>query len=344
MTHTSQALRSWAIGALLMSAAVTASAQGWPTRQIRMIVPFPAGGSADVAARLVAQQAALTLGQPIVVENRAGAAGNIGADVVAKAPADGYTLLYGIGSIFSSNPWLYKDMHFDPLKDFVPVTLVNAGGGFVLVASPQAPFNSLREFLDYARQNPGRVNYASYGSGSAPHLVMELLRAQGGLALTHVPYRGASPAMVAVLGREVDVMFDTYINASSYLRAGRLKALAVSTAIRMPQLPAVPAVAEIFPGFEAEGWHGVFVATGTPREVVSKARRSDRPRRPVRRGGPLVARQRHAARRPQARRLRGDDPQRSRALGQGRARPATFHRIDADVARHRDLVQSGRSA
>lgn len=257
-----------AVGSALIAA--SAVAQGFPSRPIRMVVPFPPGGSADVGARLVSQHMAQSLGQPVVVENRAGAAGNLGADSVAKAPADGYTLLYGIGSIFTSNPWLYRDMRFDPMKDFVPLTLINAGGGFVLVVPTASPVGSLRELVAAAQKQPGRFNYASYGSGSAPHLVMEMLKSQSGISITHVPYKGAAPAMTAVLGAEVDAMFDTYISAAPQLRGGKLRAVAVSTATRMPTLPNVPAIAETYPGFEAEGWHGVFAPAGTPRDVVVK--------------------------------------------------------------------------
>lgn len=243
---------------------------GYPTRPIRMIVPFPPGGSADVAARLIGQEAARTLGQPVVVENRAGAAGNVGAEAVARANPDGYTALYGIGSVIGINPWLYKDLRFDPLKDLMPVTLTNAGGGFVLVVPASSPHATLEDFVAHARRRPGQMNYGSYGSGSAVHLVMEMLKSRAGIFLTHIPYRGAAPAMTALLGLQVDAMFDTLINAQAHIRSGKLRALAVSTATRMPQLPAVPAVAQTYAGFEAEGWHGVFLPAGTPREVAQK--------------------------------------------------------------------------
>lgn len=242
----------------------------YPARPIRFIVPFPAGGSADAAARLIGQEAARTLGQPVVVENRAGAAGNVGAEAVARAAPDGYTALYGIGSVITTNPWLYRDLRFDPLKDLMPVTLTNAGGGFVLVVPASSPHATLEDLVTHARLHPGRMNYGSYGSGSAVHLVMEMLKSRAGVFLTHIPYRGASPAMTALLGQQVDAMFDTLINAQAHIRAGKLRALAVSTATRMPQMPSVPTVAQTYAGFEAEGWHGVFLPAGTPREVAQK--------------------------------------------------------------------------
>ena len=240
----------------------------WPARPIRLIVPFPPGGSADVAARLISQEAARLLGQAFVVENRAGAAGNLGAESVARAAPDGYTALYGIGSVVTTNPWLYTDMRFDPLRDLLPVTLTNAGGGFVLVAPSASPWASLQDWIRETRARPGRLNYASYGSGSAVHLVMEMLKDRAGLFLTHIPYRGAAPAMNALLAGQVDVMFDTLINTQPHIRSGRLRPLAVTTARRMSQLPGVPSVAETYSGFQAEGWHGVFLPAGTPREIA----------------------------------------------------------------------------
>lgn len=253
-----------------LPAQAQAPAAAWPARPIRLIVPFPPGGSADVAARMISQEAARTLGQPFVVENRAGAAGNLGAEAVAKAAPDGYTALYGIGSVVTTNPWLYRDLRFDPLRDLLPVTLTNAGGGFVLVAGAAAPWQTLADLVAHVRRHPGALNYASYGSGSAPHLVMEMMKGRGSLFLTHIPYRGAAPALNALLGQQVEVMFDTLVNTLPHIRAGRLRPLAVSTARRMAQLPQVPAVAETFAGFRAEGWHGVFLPAGTPREVAAR--------------------------------------------------------------------------
>lgn len=247
-----------------------APSTGWPARPIRLVVPFPPGGSADVAARVISQEAARTLGQPFVIENRAGAAGNLGAEAVAKSAPDGYTALYGIGSVVTTNPWLYRDLRFDPLRDLLPVTLTNAGGGFVLVVSTAAPWQSFSDLVSHVRRHPGALNYASYGSGSAPHLVMEMMKGRGSLFLTHIPYRGAAPALNALLGQQVDVMFDTLVNTLPHIRSGRLRPLAVSTARRMAQLPQVPAVAESYAGFRAEGWHGVFLPAGVPREIASR--------------------------------------------------------------------------
>ncbi|MFM7531381.1 MAG: Bug family tripartite tricarboxylate transporter substrate binding protein [Rubrivivax sp.] len=189
---------------------------------------------------------------------------------MAKAAPDGYTALYGIGSIVTTNPWLYRDLRFDPLRDLQPVTLTNAGGGFVLVVSATAPWQTFSEFVAHVQRHPGSLNYASYSSGSAPHLVMEMMKGRGRLFLTHIPYRGAAPALNALLGQQVEVMFDTLVNTQPQIRAGRLRPLAVSTVGRMPQLPQIPAVAETWAGFRAEGWLGVFLPAGAPRDAASR--------------------------------------------------------------------------
>lgn len=249
--------------------APVAGAQEYPNRPLRMIVPFPPGGSADTVGRLLAQEAAKGLAQPITIENRPGAGGNVGAEAVAKAPPDGYTILFGIGSVVTINPWLYKDMRFDPARDLVPVALISTGG-YVLIVNPGAPYRSFTDFIAFARRHPGRINYASYGNGSANHLVMEMLKNAGRLFATHIPYRGAAPAMTDVIAGQVDGMFDVPINALPQIQSGKVRPIAVSTAKRMPQLPDVPAVAETFPGFNGIGWQGIFVPAGTPPAIVTR--------------------------------------------------------------------------
>ena len=257
-----------ACAAVLLVAGQQARAQ-YPSKPVRVVIPFPPGGSADVVGRAVMQEAGKSLGQPIVPDNRPGAGGNIAAEMVARAPADGHTLFFGIGSVVTTNPWLYKDLKFDPLKDLVPVSLISIGG-YVLIAHPKAPFNSFPEMIRYARANPGKLTYASYGNGSAVHLAMEMLKSYSGAFILHIPYRGAAPALTDVMAGQVDIMFDVFINSLPQVQAGRVKALATSTLKRWPQFPNTPAVAETIPGFNAEGWQGVFVPAGTPAAVVER--------------------------------------------------------------------------
>ena len=259
--------------ALLASAAFPAAqAQTWPAKPVRVIVNFPPGGAADQLARAVGVPLAEALGQPVVVENRAGANGNIGGEAVAKAPADGYTLLMSSGGMVSVNPHLYPKMAFDPAKDLTPV----AAAARVLVfleVKPSLPVNNVKEFLAYVKANPGKLSFGSPGNGSSPHLAAEMMKAQTNTFAVHVPYRGAAPAMQDLLGGQLDFMFDPGIGLQ-HVKAGKLKLLAVGSSRRSPLFPDVPTLDEAgLKGFDADTWFGFYAPTGTPTEIVSRLNR-----------------------------------------------------------------------
>ncbi|MES3004124.1 MAG: tripartite tricarboxylate transporter substrate binding protein [Pseudomonadota bacterium] len=260
--------RALVLGALTLTCAAAWS-QAYPSRPIRLIVGYPAGGASDVAARIVGQKLSERMGQAVVVENRAGSAGNIGADVVAKAAPDGYTLLLGTISL-SVNPSLYPKMTYDPVKDLSAVSMISSTP-FLLVVNPQTPYKSTRELLDAARKSPGAINYATAGNGSGSHLFTELLDSTASIKLTHVPYKGAAPAMNDVLGNQVGVTFDNIITTLPLVKAGKLRALAVSTKQRSKVAPDIPTLDESgVPGFDATAWFGLFAPTGTPREIITR--------------------------------------------------------------------------
>ena len=258
---------------LLASAAFPAAqAQTWPAKPVRVIVNFPPGGAADQLARAIGVPLAEALGQPVVVENRAGANGNIGGEAVAKAPADGYTLLMSSGGMVSVNPHLYPKMAFDPAKDLTPV----AAAARVLVfleVKPSLPVNNVKEFLAYVKANPGKLSFGSPGNGSSPHLAAEMMKAQTNTFAVHVPYRGAAPAMQDLLGGQLDFMFDPGIGLQ-HVKAGKLKLLAVGSSKRSPLFPDVPTLDEAgMKGFDADTWFGFYAPTGTPAEIVSRLNR-----------------------------------------------------------------------
>lgn len=242
-----------------------ALAEEWPSRPIRIVVPFPPGGPADAVPRAIAQR--MQLGAPCVIENRPGASGTIGTSVVAKAPPDGYTFLSHVSSIVIQ-PHL-GPAPYDVLADLVPVTQTVAGS-YVLVVHPSFPASDLKGFIDVVRRAPGRYTYGSFGSGSGPHLAMELLKAQARLFILHVPFRGAAPALQELIAGRLDMAFDTTFAALPHIRAGKLKAIAVGGAQRVDALPEVPTVAQTFPGFETDGWQGIFAPAGTPAPVVAR--------------------------------------------------------------------------
>jgi tripartite-type tricarboxylate transporter receptor subunit TctC len=255
--------------ALLAAANGGAYAQDFPNRQIRVVVPFPAGGTVDTVARLVGQKASEAAGQPIIVDNRGGAAGNIGADAVAKSPPDGYTILQTVNGL-SLSPSLYKKLPFDVLKDFVPVVQI-AASPLLIVASAKAPINSLKDMIALAKQKPGSLNYGSTGVGIPLHLTMEMLRMAAGIDIVHIPYKGDAPLLTALIAGDVQIACVPFATTLPHLQAGTLRALAVTTAQRVPVLSDVPTVAESgFPGFESSSWQGWFVPAGTPRDVVLK--------------------------------------------------------------------------
>jgi tripartite-type tricarboxylate transporter receptor subunit TctC len=261
--------------ALAASWSLAAQAQGagnYPNQPIRMIVPFAPGGASDFAARLLQPGMSQFLGQQIVVDNRAGAAGNVGMDVAARAAPDGYTVFLGNVGTISINPTLFEgSLTLKPEKDFAPVTLVAETPG-LLIANEKFPPNSVKEFVDYVKKNPGKVNYASPGSGSLNRLEMEVFRKAAGLDMTHIPYKGgAGPATADVMGGHVEVMFVTISSAISFVKAGRLKAYAVTTRERVPSLPDVPTMIESgYPESVSSSWQGLLVPAGTPRPIIDK--------------------------------------------------------------------------
>jgi tripartite-type tricarboxylate transporter receptor subunit TctC len=260
----------WALGALFACIAAVASAQSYPNRTIRLVVPFPAAGTTDILARAAAQKLTEAFGQSVVVDNRPGAAGNIGADLVAKSAADGYTLLMGTVGTHAINPSLYSKMPYDHVKDFVPVVLV-AGVPNVLVVNPALPVNSVADLIKLAKDKPGQINFASSGSGTSIHLSGELFKTMAGVDITHVPYKGSSPALVDLIGGQVQIMFDNLPSALPQIKAGKLRAIAVTSLKRAPVLPDVPTISESgLPGFEASSWFGVLAPAGTPAPIVAR--------------------------------------------------------------------------
>ena len=255
--------------AALFCTACAAAAQAWPTRPIRMVIPLSPGGFADTPGRMLAARLSTALERQVFVENRPGAGGTIGADAVAKAAPDGYNLLL-TGTPHVIAPWLYRNMPYDALKDFAPVALV-ATGPYILVAHPSLGVSSVRELIAVAKAQPGRIDYASSGNGSAQHLVSALFNSMAGIELNHVPYKGSGPAMQDLVSGQVKASFAGIPNALSHLRAGRLRALAVSTARRWPDLPQVPTVAEAgVPGYEATLWLNVAAPLNTPSSVLQR--------------------------------------------------------------------------
>jgi tripartite-type tricarboxylate transporter receptor subunit TctC len=246
-----------------------AAAQGWPSRPVKMVVPFAAGGATDVVARLLAQKLTEQWGQSVVVENRVGAGGNIGGDAVAKAAPDGYTLLMASGAIVIAGPHMYKSLPYDPARDLVAITNV-ATGPQVIAATNSLPVKDLGELIAYAKANPGKLNYGSAGVGTQTHLAAENLAQAAGIELTHVPYKGESAALTDLMGGQIQLVTANLSGAIALVREGRIRALAVTGRERNPQLPDVPAAAETLPGFENSGWFGLLAPTGTPKEVIDK--------------------------------------------------------------------------
>ena len=248
---------------------LTVLAQSWPAKPIRVIVNFPPGGAADQIARAISLPLQEALGQPVIVDNRAGAGGNIGGDALAKSPADGYTLLLTSGGLVSINPAIYPKMSFDPARDITPV----AAAARVLVfleVKPSLPVKNVKEFIAYAKANPGRLTYASPGNGSSPHLAGEMFKDMTQSFSVHVPYRGAAPAMQDLLGGQVDFMFDPGIGLN-HVRAGKLRLLAVGSLTRSPLFPDVPTLSEVgLKGFDADTVFGFYAPTGTPVAVVAR--------------------------------------------------------------------------
>jgi len=255
---------------LLSLAPVPADAQSYPAKPIRIVVPFPAGGPLDVTARAIGQKLSEAWGQPVVIDNRPGAGGNIGADLVAKSAPDGYTILEGALSTHAVNVSLYGKMPYDPLKDFAPITLV-ATTPNVLVVNPGLPVHSVTELVAYAKAHPGALSFGSGSNGSAGHLAGELFKMEAGVDMVHVPYKGAAPALQGLLAGDTQLMFDNLASSTPQLKAGRLTALAVTTARRTALMPELPTLAESgLPGFDITTWWGFLAPAGTPKEIVAK--------------------------------------------------------------------------
>jgi tripartite-type tricarboxylate transporter receptor subunit TctC len=276
----SRSVHSIARRALIASAAVACAAAalpalaqspaGYPSKPITIIVPFAAGGTTDILARLVGQYLGAELGQPVLVDNRVGAGGNIGGQLAARSPADGYTLFMGTVGTHAINQSLYKKMPFDPIKDFAPISRV-ANVPNLLVANPQQPFKNVQELIAYAKANPGKINFGSSGNGSSIHLSGELFKMMTKVDMVHVPYKGSAPAMNDLLGNQIAIMFDNMPSAIQHVRGGKLRPLAVTTAKRSPELPDVPTIAEAgVPGYEATSWFGLLAPAGTPAPVIDK--------------------------------------------------------------------------
>ncbi|HZB36873.1 MAG TPA: tripartite tricarboxylate transporter substrate binding protein [Beijerinckiaceae bacterium] len=259
-----------AAAAALIAAAAPAEAQDkWPERQVNVIVPFTAGGTTDMFARILAQHMQAKFGPPFIVENRAGAAGNVGTTAVARAPKDGYTILVGTVSTHAINPFLYKNLPHDTEKDFQPVSLI-ARLPNLLVVHPRIPAKNVAELIEHLKANPGKLSYGSSGAGTSTHLASELFQMTTGTKMTHVPFRSSGDVMNSINGGHIDLTFDNMTLAWPQAQAGTVRALAVSSLERSPTAPDVPAVSETLKGFEATSWHGVFVPAGTPRPVVEK--------------------------------------------------------------------------
>jgi tripartite-type tricarboxylate transporter receptor subunit TctC len=249
----------------------------WPAKPVRIVVPFAAGGTTDILARAVAQELTRSMGQSFIVDNKPGAGGNIGADLVAKAAPDGYTLLMGTVGTQSINKWLYAKMPFDPQKDFQPITLVAGVPNVMVVNAEKARerhINSVQDFIKYAKANPGKLNMASSGNGTSIHLAGELFKTMTGVFMTHFPFQGSNPALFSLMAGDMDVMFDNLPSAMSHIKAGKLKALAVTSATRSQALPDVPTVEEAggpsLKGFEASSWFGLLAPAGTPMDIVNR--------------------------------------------------------------------------
>jgi tripartite-type tricarboxylate transporter receptor subunit TctC len=255
---------------VLMLLAPLALAQAYPSKPLHLIVPFPPGGPTDIVGRLVAQKLSEGLGQPVVVENRAGAGGTVGSAAAAKAPADGYTLLYGSTSTLAIAPSLYRDLAYDPRTAFAPISLVSRGPILVAV-NASVPARTLKEFIDLAKKAPGKLSYGSAGSGTPPHLAGELFKTVAEVDLLHVPYKGGAPAINDLVGGQVQAIFEGQVALLPHLKSGRVRALAITGDKRDPALPDVPTAGEAgLPKYDAHFWSGLVAPAGTPAEAIGR--------------------------------------------------------------------------
>jgi tripartite-type tricarboxylate transporter receptor subunit TctC len=264
-------LRLAVSAAALPAAPHIARAQTYPSRPIRVVVGFPAGGVGDILARLIGHSLSERLGQPFITENRPGAAGNIAAEAVVHAPADGYTLLF-VGVNHAINASLYDKLNFNFIRDITPVaSLIRTPN--VVVVNPSVPAESIPDFIAYAKSNPGKISMASAGNGTSAHVAGELFKMMTGIDMVHVPYRGGAPAIADLLGGQVQVLFSVVAETIEHIRAGKLRPLAVTTPARLEVLPNIPTVSEFIPGYEASGWQGVGAPRNTPLEIIDKLNR-----------------------------------------------------------------------
>jgi len=248
--------------------AVEASGQAFPAKPIRIVIPFPPGNTVDIMARLIGPKMTERLGQNVIVDNRAGAAGQLGLELVARAAPDGYTLVGGQGGNLVVQPHTYKKLPYDPIKDFAPIAL-GTTNYLGLVMHPSVPFKSVKDLIAYAKANPGKLSFASNGEGGFPHMTIELLRVMAGFTYLHVPYKGSAQIVTELIGGHVDAAIDGITGLAPHVRSGRLRLLAVTNPTRVPQFPDVPAIAEALPGYDSRGWFGFLAPAGTPREIVT---------------------------------------------------------------------------
>ena len=260
-------IRRYVVALCLSLLPACAAAQAYPSRPVRLVVPYPAGGPVDIMARLLGQQLSERLRAQIVVDNRAGANGNIAGDIVARSTPDGYTLLMGANGVIAVNPSLYRKMPFDPQKDLAPVSLF-ATAALLMVVHPSLPVRSVGEFIAAAMSRPGTINFASSGTGSTAHLCSELLKVKAAIDIVHVPYKGAAPALNDVIGGQVQMLISGVSSAAPHARSGKLRALGVTSPQRLAALPDVAAIAETVPGYEVLTWYGVFLPAGTPAGIA----------------------------------------------------------------------------
>ncbi len=259
-----------AVATAALFAADAARAEDYPSHPIRMIVPYAPGGGADAIARIIAKRVSETIGQPIIIENRGGAGSILGTEVVQKADPDGYTLLVGQSGPISINPAVYKNLRYDPVRDFAPITMTTAYP-YILVVNASLPVRNLQEFVALARSRPGEFNYGTTGVGAANHLVAELFNSRAGLTMTHIPYRGTALAVTDLLAGQVTMVFADAVTALPHIRAGTLRALAVSSKEHSAVVPDIPTIAESgYPGFDAIGWHGILAPAKTPPAIINR--------------------------------------------------------------------------
>ena len=274
-TLTRRPVLGMAAAVLLSTTSVAWAQNAWPSKPVKIVVPFAPGGTTDILARAIAPDLSKAFGQQFVIENKGGAGGNVGADQVAKSAGDGYTLLMGTVGTHGINRALYSKLPYDPIKDFVPITLVAGVPNVMVVNAEKAAankINNVKDFIQYAKANPGKLNMASSGNGTSIHLAGELFKSQTGTFMAHIPYRGSGPALLDLAGGTMDVMFDNLPSAMALIKSGKIKALAVTTGQRSAAMPELPTIEEAggLKGFEASSWFGLLAPAGTPVDVVSR--------------------------------------------------------------------------